>query len=585
MLFPSRQKIRKIIPVVLTCLAILLTNFIVQISANKSYQSMRVDSGVFAYCGEQILSGRLLYRDCYDNKPPGVYLLNAAAILLTRPTPGGIWLFQMAWMGVAAAAFYLILRKIFGWLPALAAVGLFLFTALHPAYYENGNLTESYALLPLALLIGTLYGWLTTEKKRWLVCTGLLTAFAFLLKPTYSALGACIGLVILVRDLMHREKGLGTAMRHASVLLVSGLAPLLLVGLLWAVQGGFSYLWFAVFLHNQQYVQQGFSLQTAGLTLLEFLQVPPIASLVWLTAAAAVLLIARRFSGNCRGHPLPVGVTNLMRQRLMRQRLEGTATEIPNEPARLLWKTGPGKPSASEGPARSWLMAAVLISAPIEILLVTLSGRDFGHYYLLPIPALSAGCAFLFWTLAAALRSKSRAALIGAAAVLLLLLPWGVEVIQQERPHSSEVLAYLRSPRISAIQPDDLEQYVLANTRPDESLLMWAAGPEVNFTTGRRSPTRYIFPLHLFNPTPTGTTGFPTFLEELEKDPPALILAQKDNRVGLPNFWVEEDVLTAQCSTCSPAALEGMLAFKAFTDSRYKFTAQIADWYFFKRIK
>ena len=46
-------------------------------------------------------------------------------------------------------------------------------------------------------------------------------------------------------------------------------------------------------------------------------------------------MVTNRFSGNCRGHPLPVGGTNLTRQRLTRQRLEGTATVMVLDPVAL----------------------------------------------------------------------------------------------------------------------------------------------------------------------------------------------------------------------------------------------------------
>ncbi|MCK5535045.1 hypothetical protein KAI68_08005, partial [bacterium] len=35
------------------------------------------DAGSFAYIGEQILEGKILYKDIWSSKPPGVYYLNA----------------------------------------------------------------------------------------------------------------------------------------------------------------------------------------------------------------------------------------------------------------------------------------------------------------------------------------------------------------------------------------------------------------------------------------------------------------------------------------------------------------------------
>ncbi|MEJ2552166.1 MAG: hypothetical protein P8Z34_15955, partial [Anaerolineales bacterium] len=43
---------------------------------------MGADSGIFAYGAEQMLDGKLLYRDVWDHKPPAVFYVNALAILI-----------------------------------------------------------------------------------------------------------------------------------------------------------------------------------------------------------------------------------------------------------------------------------------------------------------------------------------------------------------------------------------------------------------------------------------------------------------------------------------------------------------------
>ena len=115
----------------LTALVLLLIAgmiFIIQIGVDPSYKNMTTDSGTFAYCGKVIVNGGLMYRDCWDNKPPGIYYLNALAILLGGPNPFAIWLFQAVWLTMAVWAFFLILRKIWGL--GLAAVAAFIVNIL-----------------------------------------------------------------------------------------------------------------------------------------------------------------------------------------------------------------------------------------------------------------------------------------------------------------------------------------------------------------------------------------------------------------------------------------------------------------------
>jgi 4-amino-4-deoxy-L-arabinose transferase-like glycosyltransferase len=538
---------------ILICIGIFLLNLVIQAGTNPSYYSMRTDSSVFAYCGQQILGGHLLYRDCYDNKPPLVYYLDAAAILIAGPNPGSIWLFQTLWMAGVGIAFFLIMRAIWGAGPALLAGVIFLLTALSPGFYENGNLTESYALLPQALVIGALYGFITTRKTRFLVEIGALTAAAFLLKPTYISLGAAASLVVVCLTI---QTGLNRptvrlAARRSLILVGSGLAVPLLVAAYWAMRGGLSDLWYAVFTHNRIYVAEGFSFFSARAAIVKLLSVEPLASLTLAGGLAAIVfglaywnrmtLWFKQRSNNCQiSDSLPVEIEA----------------------------------------AHGWLMLALLVSIPFEVLFITISGRNFGHYYLPVMPALAACSGYLFYRVTNGLRR--RLLVWGAAAGLVILfIPWGIAVLKQDAPTRSDLAQFIRNPGIGSLQLSDAEKYAIDHTQPTDSILTWAADPYLNFVTGRRSPTRFVFSLHLLKPTPAGSTGFDELLSALEKDPPALIFAQINSSSGLPDFWISPEKL---CPGCSPEARQGLLAFNRYSQEHYKFTLQIADWYIFRRI-
>lgn len=551
--FPLNKSQRWIIPLVLISLAIFLLTFLVQLKSNKSYQGMGVDSSVFAYCGQQILSGHLLYRDCFDNKPPAVYYIDALAIVLFHPTPGGIWLFQTLWMAATGIAFFLIMRRIWGMGASLASTVVFMGTALFPAYYQNGNNTESYTLLPLVLILGALFGYLIQGRRRFLVTLGLLAAFAFLLKPTYISLPASAVLIVALVSLLRRP--LRATVGHLGILVASGLAPLALVAAYFQWRGGLKDFIFAVFTHNTQYVESGFTWWQAKQTFLKFLLDQPMAYLFGLALAGALVMIAENW-------------------RAVFPQKNDSASDA-----------GPGAQGfLSLDMARRWWMLAVLISIPFEIFFVTISGRDFGHYYLLPIPALSAAAAYLFALafagLADGLHLKSGTAWVAAAALVVFAIPWGNQVLANERPGRSDLAAYFKNPEITTYQLSQLEQYVVDHSRPDQSVLVWSVHPGINLDTGRRSPTRYVYALHVLTPTPTGSSGFPELIRSLQQDPPALILAQKVSSVGLPDFWSAGD---SQCQNCSPAARQGLSDFKRYVASHYTFATQIFDWYIYRR--
>ena len=176
---------------------LIITNIIIQVGVNPSYNNMSTDSGTFAYCGQVINNGGLMYRDCWDNKPPGVYYLNTAAIRLGGSTPYAIWLFQAIWLTTAIVLFFFTMKRIWGntWLATLGAFTLLL-VILYPDIFQGGNFTETYAVMPVVLSLGSFWAYLRSGRRLWLVAIGLLFAASFLLKPTYIAVGLAAGIII-----------------------------------------------------------------------------------------------------------------------------------------------------------------------------------------------------------------------------------------------------------------------------------------------------------------------------------------------------------------------------------------------------
>jgi len=551
MTFAAKLSSRKGILTALVCLAIVLINFVIQIGTNKTYQGMGVDSGVFAYCGQQILDGHLLYRDCYDNKPPAVYYLNAAAQLFLPPVPGSFWLFQAVWMAITGVIFYLIMKWVWGGVPALLSTAIFLFTALYPPYYQNGNHTEGYVLLPIILIIGALYGFLSTGQRRYLAGIGLLTAFTFLLKPTYISIGGAAALVALYVDLRCApwQRAIRRVGLDAALMLASLLAPLLLVAAYWAAGGGLYDLLFAVFLHNRQYVSDGFGWWLVKETFLKVLLAQPSEFLFGLSLASGMVLLVEM-----RRDLLPRWGKAVFD--------DGASTQL--EPVQ----------------ARRWLTLAVLISIPFEIFFIALSGRNFGHYYLLPIPAMAASSAYLFWMILSGPRPRPAVTLVAAAALIVLAIPWGYDLYHKEKLHPGDIQEYFQNPGITSYRLSELEQYIADHSQPSDSVLVWSTHPSLNLVTRRHSPTRYVFALHVLKPTPAGNTGFPDLIGELQKDPPELIAALRASSVGLPDFWSDESSL---CPDCSAEARQGLVDLKRYIDGHYDFAIQIWDWYLYRR--
>jgi hypothetical protein len=539
---------------VVVLLGILITIFTIQIGVDPSYKNMGTDSGTFAYCGKVILDGGLMYRDCWDNKPPGVYYLNSAAILLGGPNPFSNWLFQAIWLTIAIQAYFLILRKIWGLGLATLAAFMLIFWVLYPDIFEGGNFTETYAILPVVLSIGAFWAYLRSGKNLWVAVLGLLTAAGFLLKPTYISVSLAAGAVISYLEL--RKRKYKELIGKLLLLAAFSLLPLALVSFYWIMQHDFYELWFAVFKHNIGYLESGFSFRSLYGTARMLLINQPMASLTALVIMSYGIFLYRHFR-----ELLPLRKTN-------------------QEPT-----NGSNNGEMDKSQALTWWQAGLGLAIILDIVFLAASGKNFGHYLQVLMPTMIASTLYLFDKLISSLRQKTEdrsMLVIACSGVLIICLAGMLEIAVKETPSMAELKTFWQSPDLTQYQPNELEQYIIDHSRPTDSVLIWGGHPSMNFLTNRRSPTRYIFLQHLFTPIPSDENGFSEFLGELKSDPPALIVAQPDSSAGLPFFGLDADNI---CSGCDPDITQKMLELKYYVESNYKLAATIWDWYVYERVR
>jgi hypothetical protein len=545
---------KSLILTVVVLLGILITIFTIQIGVDPSYKNMGTDSGIFAYCGKVILEGGLMYRDCWDNKPPGVYYLNSAAILLGGPNPFSIWLFQAVWLTIAIQAYFLILRKIWGLGLATLAAFMLIFWVLYPELFEGGNLTETYAILPVVLSIGAFWAYLRTGKNLWVAVLGLLVAAGFLLKPTYISMGLAAGVVISYLEL--RKRKYKALIGKLLLLATFSILPLVLVSLFWIFQHDFYELWFAVFTHNIGYVESGFSFRSLYGTVRMLLINQPMATLTALVIMSYCIFLYRHLK-----ELLPIRKSN---------------QEHPN------WFNN-GKMDKPQ--ALVWWQAGLGLAMVLDIIFLASSGKNFGHYLQVVLPTMVASTLYLFDKLISSIRQKAEdrsMLMIACSGVLIISLAGLLEIAVKEAPSLTELKTFWHSTELTRYEPNELEQYIIDHSQPSDSVLIWGGHPSMNFLTNRRSPTRYIFLQHLFTPTPAGQNGFSEFLGELKSDEPALIIAQPDSSAGLPFFGLQEDSI---CPGCDPDITQKMLELKNYVESNYKLAATIWDWYVYERVQ
>ena len=153
------------------------------------------DEGVFLYVAQVISSGGMPYRDVWDHKPPGIYLVNTVALALGGQW--GIWVLQLAALIGAAWLSYRALVPLgrlaaafgtFAWL--MAVPDLLLLPDLQTSFAEYYGLPIQFA----ALFLWTRPG----EKGPWrYAAIGVLAGVAALLKPSVLGIWIAIALIVI----------------------------------------------------------------------------------------------------------------------------------------------------------------------------------------------------------------------------------------------------------------------------------------------------------------------------------------------------------------------------------------------------
>jgi len=398
------------------------------------------DGGVFLYVGQRLREGQVLYRDVWDHKPPLIYFVNALGLGAANGSRWGVWFLEYLAVAAASALSYLLLRRAFGRGIALLVTAMWLLTFF--SIIEDGNLTETFTLpLQFACLLlaynieadraGTFY-------RRSFVLGTLLGALLFF-KPNAVGIGLAVGAYILIQSHTTRS------WRAASIKLATMCAGLLCVVALFVGlflrQGNLADFWQAVFVFNVAYSAR-----------FEFFS----SRLDALAAGYEYLALTGLAVFGVLGFVIGVNVLAFARERL---------------PAPL-------RP----------LLGLAALAFPIELVLVTTSGRPFDHYYVTLLYVFAVWAAWLFYLLCRALDEliapAPRRAQFALNASLVLALALSLLPAVKK---NAEWAQHLR-----ALEPPAVVNFLRENTTPEDTVLVLGHEPRILFFAGRRAPTRFV---------------------------------------------------------------------------------------------
>lgn len=492
------------------------------------------DQGIYAVVGDAVLDGRMPYRDAWDFKPPGIFLVFALAEALFGKAMSSIRIVEVAGLVAMVFAFRRLGRTLFDSETA-GLVGAALAVLIHAQLeFWHTAQPESFGgmLTVFALVQATGSGASSSSlaaRLRAAAVVGALFGCAFLFKPPLG------GGVLVCAAYLSRAEWLRSPRPGRAVLpvLAAGAGSLLPIALVLA--------WF--WLRS--------ALPALRWTLLEF--TPGYTALGWHGTPQGLLWY---------------GVTEL---------LFGFSYVIP---------LGIGLSLALPRVSDREREASMLITgiASVHVTGIALQAKFFQYHYAATLPLLSllAGLGlYKGWRWA-----QRRSSLHALALAVVVTVLAAERVALRHNPgtfweRSASRLAFLVA-RVPSREDLDAKLYRVADydlgldrraardvarlSRPGDSIYVWGFEPALYWLSGRRAASRFVYDVPQ-RVEWQRVVARRDLLEDLRRDPPQVVVVQH----GDVFQYVTGDVLD------SSAALGGFPELLSLVDRSYHFVESVED--------
>lgn len=456
------------------------------------------DAWLFAYYGRQMTRGDVLYEQLWDNKPPGIFWLNAAASWLSGGSLVGIIVVCAAATVGACVVFFALTRRLYGlW---TAAVSTFMAAVyLYQHYFHVGCNRPSTFFVVAELLAVLLYVRAVTRPasswRSWAAVGFAAGVGVWFHQSALAAIGA-IGLhqVLLV---VARRQAAGVGLRRTATMAGGWLAAVLLAGLILIPTGDLAWAWHAVVSFNRNYFSPG-----VGSQLLP----------EWFGLREQLAVLAL---------PVMIAIATL---------LHAVAGRLGPAPS--------GPPAGTDNGTRPPMLLALLWAWMIAGTYLALIGPHQRLHYLgialPPLCLLAAHGVHLF------LASGRRIGGSYPPFYLLLGLLWcGYMMITPVRHqwHELNRQYYFRfedpAPRPTVV----LAELIHKRTAPEDRLFVWAYDPEVYFRAARPPAIRYIATEKAYQLGQAGQPVMDDIIALLEAAQPKALVIPADvvNRLDKPD--------------------------------------------------
>ncbi len=446
---------------VLIFVLLALSVFVVLSQANPLTTPMGRDSGMYSYIARHLLQGKTPYVTAWEQKTPGIFFIDAGALLLGGGSRWGIYAMEFLFLLGAGLAGFFALKNTFGHGPAvvasiawLGALGLLL---------QGGNLTEEYALL-FSFLSLWLFTLIQKRPALWQhFALGLAFGCGFLTRPNNAGVQFVVVLteVLLV---IFKQRPFWPSLRDLLATGLGFLIPLAAVSVYFLSRHAFQDMFDASFLYNTYYAGRPDPVGSflSGLQILGYL------------GGIALVGMAMAYDS-------------------LRMQIRDHALE-----AITLW---------------------LCLDFIIEVLFSSLSALNYAHYFIDWLPWMAFCYALMCRRIFPAAAEWAARFPAGTAlgAILLVSLLSVPAFFDYARSFADPV------PVGTLQRQQALVRYVEEHTGQDQTVLGWSAETSVNFLAGRDAPTAQFQYGILVASSMTDRLSA-EFYQDLQTHPPALII-------------------------------------------------------------
>lgn len=467
---PIYKDLLRWLEIVLVLLIVFSISTITLSAANPATNPPGRDGGFFNYVGKAIESGSKLYVDIWDSKGPMIFWINALGVGADY-TRWGVFFIELCFETASLFISYWVVKRLFGILPALSTV--LIGALLLKLVIGTGNLTEEYSILFTWVAVLALVLLMTANKITFwpFFLMGASIVFNFLLRA--NNIGTQI-IVILVSLFYVSAKKVKTYFWQAAAYLIIGALTIAVpVSVHFIINNSFRAMIDASILYN-------FSYSTAAMTTFSSRFLIPI---------------------NIFGKWLLVFLT--------------------------IWVLGIFHLFDKKHNDITPFLLITILALPMEILMSSISGRGYHHYFICWIPACMLLIAYGLSivqkeVINPAFREKCETTHTLVILVLLFLVIAGTS-FNTVYYTPKFVIGSMIHPSIKREFQEPAARVVMGLTDDTDKVLVFAGQAGINIMSQRDSINGALF-YPAINNSKIGLEVQDKFFMNLRADPPLLIL-------------------------------------------------------------